>query len=106
MAKIEILDLTGGNRFKAALDVQDACNLRAIARLLVVAADAAAEETKSTQGVYDDAAVVMIVNKLESLVRSDARFGAAYVLCHERAEATKTKLAAEKAAATSQVAVA
>ena len=51
-----------------ALFVQDACNLRAIARLLVAAADHAANNGRTQE---TDAAVVLIVNKLESLVHSE-----------------------------------
>ena len=81
--------MTQFNRFKEALAVQDAGNMRAIARLFVKVVDAAMEETKSTTATWDDAAVVLMVNKLESLSRSEARFSAAYKLCTERAEHTR-----------------
>lgn len=66
-----------------ALAVQDACNLRAIARLLVAAADYAADNLGGTQASYDYAPVVMIVNKIESLVHSErgARYSDAYQAC-------------------------
>ncbi len=51
------------NIYREALDVQDACDLRAIARLLVKAADLAADGTEAS-----DPAVVLIVDKIESLV--------------------------------------
>ena len=73
------------NLYKDALDVQDACNLRAIARLLVKAADAAAD-ADGTDASYCDPAVVLIVNKIESLVHSDERFSAAYDECERRAK--------------------
>ena len=57
------------NRFKTAIELQDACNLRAIARKLVEAADEAAD-AGGTQASYDDPAVILIVDKIESLVRS------------------------------------
>ena len=57
------------NRFKTALELQDACNLRAIARKLVEAADQAAD-AGGTQASYNDPAVILIVDKIESLVRS------------------------------------
>ena len=57
------------NIYRDALDVQDACNLRAIARLLVKAADLAADKGGTTAS-YSDPAVVLIVNKIESLVLS------------------------------------
>jgi hypothetical protein len=73
------------NRHKVALEIQDACNLRAIARELVKVVDSASDETQSTAATCDDAAVVLLVNKLESLCRSDERFSAAYRLCGELA---------------------
>lgn len=69
--------------YQSALDVQDACNLRAIARLLVAAADAAAD-AGGTQASYDDPAVILIVSKIESLVNSSWRFDGAYHECKRR----------------------
>jgi hypothetical protein len=66
--------------YRDPIDVQDACNLRGIARLLVRAADMAAD-AGGTEASYRDAAVVLIVNKIESLVHSSARFNAAYDEC-------------------------
>jgi len=83
---IEITDYTLGNRFQTAIDAQDACNLRALARQFVFVVDAAMEELRDTKGTWDDPAVVLFVNKLESLCRSDDRFSAAYSACIERAE--------------------
>lgn len=67
---------------KDAIDVQDAVNLRAIARLLVRAADAAAD-AGGTAASYDDPAVVLIVSKIESLVQSTdvERLTKAYEAC-------------------------
>ena len=84
------------NRHKIAIEIQDACNLRAIAREFVKVVDAASDETQSTTATWDDAAVVMLVNKLESLCRSEERFSAAYKLCQERAKIAE--LAAKDAA--------
>lgn len=63
-----------------ALFVQDACNVRAIARLLVGAADHAANNGRCQE---TDAAVVLIVNKLESLVHSESglNYSRAYDEC-------------------------
>ena len=72
------------DRFGIAIDVQDAGNLRALAREFVRVVDSAMEETKSTTATWDDPAVVLFVNKFESLCRSEARFSAAYGACHER----------------------
>lgn len=73
------------NRFKTALGVQDGGNLRALAREFVRVVDNADEELRSTKEVWDDPAVVLFVNKFESLTRSDARFSAAYKACQEKA---------------------
>ena len=73
------------NRHKIALDVQDAGNLRVLAREFVKVVDTAMDENKSTEATWDDAAVVLFVNKFESLCRSDARFSAAYKVCQEKA---------------------
>jgi hypothetical protein len=75
------------NRFQVALDIQDAGNLRAIAREFVRVVDDAMNETQSTTATWDDAAVVLMVNKMESLCRSEDRFSAAYSLAQERAKA-------------------
>jgi hypothetical protein len=65
-----------------ALFVQDACNLRAIARLLVAAADHAANNGRVQE---TDPAVILIVNKLESLVHSELgmNYSNAYDACRK-----------------------
>jgi len=73
------------NRYKVAIEVQDAGNLRALAREFVKVVDAAMEATQSTKATWDDPAVVLFVNKFESLCRSEDRFSAAYKLCMENA---------------------
>lgn len=77
------------NRFAVAVQIQDAGNLRALAREFVRVVDAAMEETQSTTATWEDAAVVLFVNKFESLCRSEARFSAAYGLCLERQKETE-----------------
>jgi hypothetical protein len=72
------------NRHKVAIDVQDAVNLRALAREFVKVVDDADSELRSTKAVYDDPAVVLFVNKFESLCRSEARFAEAYRACIEK----------------------
>lgn len=72
------------NRFKTAIDVQDAGNLRALAREFVKVVDQAADDTQSTKATWEDPAVVMFVNKFESLCRSEERFSVAYNLCRDR----------------------
>ena len=61
--------------------LQNACNLRAIARELVKAADEACDQGGGTAASYVDPAVTLIVNKLESLVHSERRFSEAYEAC-------------------------
>jgi hypothetical protein len=74
------------NRFKTALELQDAVNIRAIARELVKAADAAAADNSFP--LSEDAAIILIVGKLESMVFSEQgqRFSVAYGQCQERAQ--------------------
>lgn len=69
------------NRHKVAVEVQDAGNLRALAREFVKVVDSADDELKSTKAVWEDPAVVLFVNKFESLCRSEARFGEVYAAC-------------------------
>jgi len=72
---------------REALFVQDAGNLRAIARLLVAAADYAADRG-GTQASWNDPAVILIVDKLMSLtpLRGDARaYSRAYSACEKLA---------------------
>jgi hypothetical protein len=78
-------DMLPQKRFQLALDVQSGGNLRAIARAFVAVVDAADAELHSTMAVWCDPAVVLFVNKLESLVRSEANFSQAYAECQRRA---------------------
>jgi hypothetical protein len=75
------------NRHKVAIEVQDAGNLRALAREFVKVVDTASDATQSTEATWSDAAVVMFVNKFESLCHSEERFSAAYKVCQEKAGA-------------------
>gem|GEM_PF-2668779 len=76
------------NRFKVALEVQDAGNLRALSREFVKVVDAAMDATKSTEATWSDPAVILFVNKFESLCRTeqDMRFSQAYDACHKHKE--------------------
>jgi hypothetical protein len=74
-------------RFQNAIDLQDGGNLRAIARELVRAADEATD-AGGTLASYSDPAVVLIVNKLESLVYSNERFSDALAECETRSKAS------------------
>ena len=73
------------NRHKVAIEIQDAGNLRAIAREFVKVVEAAHAESQSTEATWQDPAVVMLVNKLESLCYSQERFSQAYEACKEKA---------------------
>lgn len=78
------------NIYQDAIDVQDAVNLRAIARLLVTAADKAAD-AGGTAASYCDPAVVLIVSKIEALVLSSDRFCIAWKECHDLASWVKSQ---------------
>lgn len=69
------------NRFRIAVEIQDAGNMRAIARELVKVVDSAMDELQSTEKVWSDPAVRLVINKLESLAGSDANYGDAYHQC-------------------------
>jgi len=73
------------NRHKVALDIQDAGNLRALAREFVKVVDTAMEENGSTTATWEDAAVRLFISKFESLTNSEANFADAFRLCTEKA---------------------
>lgn len=81
-----------------AMFVQDAVNLRAIARLLVAAADYAADNLGGTQASYEYAPVVMIVDKLQSLCHSDRQeiYSRAYHECRGVVDAATENAAAKE----------
>ncbi|GLR92142.1 hypothetical protein [Bradyrhizobium iriomotense] len=81
-------DRTTYNRYKVACDVQDAGNLRALAREFVKVVEHASEETQSTEATWHDDAVTLFVNKLERLCRSERRFNEVYANCKKKMEAT------------------
>lgn len=72
------------NRFRVAVEIQNAGNMRAIARELVKVVDSAMEELQSTEKVWTDPAVRLVINKLESLARSDANYSEAYNQCKDK----------------------
>lgn len=74
------------NRHKIALEVQDAGNLRALAREFVKVVDDAMASGLSTEATWADPAVVLFVNKFESLCHSDERFAKAYDVCQEHTQ--------------------
>jgi len=74
------------NRFRTAIDILDAGNMRAIAREFVKVVDAAADELQATTAVWSDPAVVLLVTKLSELSgahRPDA-FSKAYAEAQQR----------------------
>jgi hypothetical protein len=73
------------DRFRVALDLQDASNMRAIAREFVRIVDAAMRDTGSTIATWSDPAVILTINKLESLARSEANYSVAYQACRATA---------------------
>lgn len=85
MSKIEIEPPGPAyNRHEVAIAIQDAGNLRALAREFVRVVDNAMEETKSTQATWEDAAVRLFVNKFESLCRSESNYAKAFNVCWEK----------------------
>lgn len=55
------------NYRKEAYEIQNACNPRAVARLLVDAIDDACDRNNGTDGAAGDSAVYLIMDKLASL---------------------------------------
>jgi hypothetical protein len=82
------------DRFAVALEIQDACNLHAVSRELVKVVAAAA--LAGGPDVTDDPAVILVVSKIESLVRSGyrMRFADAWDTCQRHVDAKKTETAA------------
>ncbi len=70
-------------RFETALAIQDAGNLRAIAREFVKIVDAAEDATGSTTGTWADPAVIMVANKIADLTgcNNPLTFAKAYEVC-------------------------
>jgi hypothetical protein len=62
----------GYNRFKAARDIQNACNTSGVARELVRVIEDAARDPECGRGrLTHDPAVVTVIDKLQSLMRLD-----------------------------------
>ena len=76
------------NRFKVALEVQDAVNMRALSREFVKVVDSAMDELKNTGEGWKDPAVILFVDKFASLggsYNSHEGFGYCYEECKRRA---------------------
>ena len=77
------------NRYKVACDVQEAGNLRALAREFVKVVEHASEEIQSREATWQDDAVTLFVNKLERLCNSERRFSEVYANCKKKMEAPR-----------------
>jgi hypothetical protein len=75
------------NRFRLAIDAQDAGNLRALARAFVRVVDEAAADNPVTEAIWADPAVRLFVNQFENLCRSADNYEAAWHECETRAKA-------------------
>ena len=56
------------NRFKTALEIQDACNLTAVAGIFHKMCLDVLHETHSTSAVAEDPAIIWVVDKIHDLV--------------------------------------
>lgn len=76
------------NRFKTALDIQDACNLTALAGVFHKMCLEVLHESKSTIEVTKDPAVIIMVDKINDLLgRPDFdAVGKAYDECHKKSQ--------------------
>ena len=76
------------SRYKVALEIQDACNLTAVAGEFHRRCLEVLHETGSTEAVAKDPAILWILDKMCDLTgRPDYReMDRAYLQCHERAE--------------------
>lgn len=86
------LDLPRANRYREALDVQDACNLggvsQAFARVVQEVSAEVYANNGSTSDVWRDPAVVLFASKIASLTNCEAwdTLAKAHAVCHERSE--------------------
>lgn len=76
------------NRFKTALDIQDACNLTAVVGTLHQMCLEALHESQSTIQVTKDPAVIIVVDKINDLLgRLDFyAVGKAWEECHKKTQ--------------------
>ncbi len=78
------------NMYKTAIQIQDACNLQAVARELVKVIDTGvkAEGHIDTQSINEHPVVKLIVDKLADLanIRSYESFCEAYDVCKMKAD--------------------
>lgn len=90
MSTFEPLALPRTNRFRDALDVQDACNLSgvsaAFARIVKEVAVEVYANNGSTSDVWKDPAVILFASKIASLTNCEAwdTLAKAHAACEER----------------------
>lgn len=73
------------NRYKTALEIQDACNLTAIAGTLHKICLEVLHETGSIEAVRNDPAVRVIIDKINSMIPG-TDWSTQYGLCEERSK--------------------
>jgi hypothetical protein len=71
------------NRYETALEIQDSCNLTAVAGVFHKMCLEVLEETHSTQAVTEDPAILWMVDKIHDLVHRPDRetMSKAYDFC-------------------------
>ena len=76
------------NRFKTALEIQDACNLTAVAGLFHKMCLEVLHETNSTEAVAHDSAILWMLDKMCDLTGrpESEEMTKAYLICHDRSE--------------------
>lgn len=75
------------NRFKTALEIQDACNLTAVSGVFHMMCLEVLHETHSTDAVTKDPAILLMLDKIQDLChRPDMlEINKAYEVCHHNA---------------------
>jgi hypothetical protein len=76
------------NRYKTALEIQDACNLTAVAGVLHKVCLEVLHESESTDAVTKDPAVILIVDKIHDMCGrlEGQEFSKAFIACSELSE--------------------
>ena len=79
------------NRFKTALQIQDACNVIAVSGALHQACLEARSEGLGSDAIERDGAVVLILDKLASMIDRE-EFKSAYDICVARQNEVKPEM--------------
>jgi hypothetical protein len=76
------------NRFKTALDIQDACNLTAVVGVLHKMCLEVLHESQSTIQVTKDPAIIIMVDKINDLLGRPDFYdvGKAWTACHTQSQ--------------------